>query len=121
LVFDENFARVAGVDTEKIETILVLVSAAAVVVAMKVAGIMLVSAMIIIPPSAALQLAADFKRAVLLACAFSVGAVLLGIYFAFLLNLPCSAVIIVINILILIFCSAGRKYATQKRASAKID
>ncbi|MDR1124257.1 MAG: metal ABC transporter permease [Elusimicrobiota bacterium] len=121
LVFDENFARAAGVDTEKTETILVLISAAAVVVAMKVVGIMLVSAMIIIPPSAALLLAADFKRAVMLACAFSVCAVLLGIYFAFLLNLPAGAVIIIINILILIFCSAVRKYVIKKRTSARID
>ena len=121
IVFDENFAKTAGINTDRINTMLVLISAAAVVVALRVVGIMLVSAMIIIPPVAALQLAKNFKSALILACAFSVGAVLAGIYISFILNLPSGAVIILLNILILAVAAAAKKYALKKRTAAKIN
>jgi ABC-type Mn2+/Zn2+ transport system permease subunit len=82
---------------------------------------MLVSAMIIIPPVAALQLAGTFKKALILACAFSITSVLLGIYFAFLLDLPSGAAIILFNLLILTVCTMVKKYAAKKRTPSKAD
>lgn len=115
ITFDENFAKTAGVNTERINIMLVLISAAAVVIALKVAGIMLVSAMIIIPPTAALQLAKTFRRALFLAAAFSVTGVITGIYSAFVFNMPSGAMIITADILILIFTVLLRTYALKKR------
>ncbi|MDR0734168.1 MAG: metal ABC transporter permease [Elusimicrobiota bacterium] len=109
VVFDENFAKTAGVNTKRINTILVLISAVAIVAALKVVGIMLVSAMLIIPPCAALQLATNFKRALALACGFSVISVIFGIYFSFIFNIPSGAAIIVLNVLILAFCVLIKK------------
>lgn len=121
IVFDENFAKTAGVNTERINTILVLISAAAVVIALKVVGIMLVSAMIIIPPVAALQIAVNFKRALVTACSFSIASVLGGIYISFLLNIPSGAVIIILNLLILLICTMVRIYASKKRNHTTIS
>jgi len=118
LVFDENFAQTAGINVERLNILLVLISAAVVVIAMKVVGIMLVSAMIIVPPSAALLIAKNFKRAIMLACSFSVSSVIFGIYFAFLLNLPAGAVIIVLNLLIFAVCAGVKKYAASKKTAA---
>lgn len=56
VTFDEELARSMGVKTKRINVILFLLTALAAVLAMKVAGIMLVSAMIILPPLTALQL-----------------------------------------------------------------
>ncbi|MDR0646098.1 MAG: metal ABC transporter permease [Elusimicrobiota bacterium] len=110
VVFDENFAKTAGVNAKRINTILVLISAVAIVAALKVVGIMLVSAMLIIPPCAALQLATNFKKALLLACSFSVISVIFGIYISFVLNIPSGAAIIILNILILAFCACIKKF-----------
>lgn len=121
IVFDENFAKTAGINTARINTILVLISAATVVIALRVVGIMLVSAMIIIPPAAALQLATNFKRAIIMACCFSVGAVLGGIYLAFVFNLPSGAVIILLDLLILAICAGVKKYAVKKRITAAVN
>ncbi|MDR1684050.1 MAG: metal ABC transporter permease [Elusimicrobiota bacterium] len=121
LVFDEDFAQTAGVKVRRLNIALVLISAAAVVIALKVAGIMLVSAMIILPPCAALQLAENFKRALFLSCALSVAGVVLGVYAAFLLNLPSGAVIILIDLLILALCAGVKKYAFKKRILTKAD
>lgn len=115
ITFEGNFAKTAGVNTERINIILILISAAAVVIALKVVGIMLVSAMIIIPPSAALQLAKTFRRALLLAAGFSVAGVILGIYGAFVFNMPSGAMIISADILILLITILMRSYALKKR------
>lgn len=121
MVFDENFTKTAGVNTNRINTILVLISSVVVVIAMKVVGIMLVSAMIIIPPVAALQLATTFKRTLIMACLFSIASVLAGIYLAFLFNLPSGAIIIFCNLLILTVCTVIKKYAFKKRIPSKTD
>ena len=117
MTFDENFAKTAGVNTDKINTILIVFSAACIVIALKAVGIMLVSALIIVPPSAALQIANSFKKTLIYSCLFSCSSIILGIYFSFLLNLPSGAVIILINLLIL-FIILGIKYATKKRKIA---
>lgn len=121
ITFDENFAKTAGVNTERINILLVLISAAAVVIALKVVGIMLVSAMIIIPPTAALQLAKTFKRALILASLFSVTGVTAGIYLAFIFNMPSGAMIILTDIFILFITVILRNYAVKKRKSAETD
>ncbi|MDR0953241.1 MAG: metal ABC transporter permease [Elusimicrobiota bacterium] len=115
IVFDENFATTAGVNTERINTILVLISAAVVVIALRVVGIMLVSAMLIVPPVAALQLAVNFKRALILACVFSIIGVVSGIYLSFAFNLPSGASIIIVDLFILVICALIKKYAFKKR------
>jgi len=118
LVFDENFAKTSGVNVNRINTLLVLTASVAVVIALRVVGIMLVSAMIIIPPVAALQLADNFKKTLILASSFSIVGVLCGIYFSFLLNIPSGAVIILFDLLILAVCAAIKKYADKKRKIA---
>ena len=117
MTFDENFAKTAGINTEKINTLLIVFSAACIVIALKAVGIMLVSALIIVPPSAALQIANSFKKTLIYSCIFSCASIILGIYFSFLLNLPSGAVIILINLLIL-FIILGIKYAFKKRKIA---
>lgn len=113
-VFDENFAKTAGVNVEKINILLVLLSAVVVVLAVKTAGIMLVSALIIIPPTSALQIAKKFRSVLIYACAFSVFATVAGIYLSFLFNLPPSALIIILNLIILSVCALIKYGKTRK-------
>lgn len=113
-VFDEHFAKTAGVDTDKINILLVLLSAVVVVLAVKTVGIMLVSALIIIPPTSALQIAKKFKSVLIYACAFSVFATIGGVYLSFLFNLPPSALIIILNLIILAVCGLIKYAKTRK-------
>ncbi len=62
--FDEDLARSAGIQTSRINMVLVLLTALTVVLAMKVVGIMLISALLILPAVSALQLARSFKGAI---------------------------------------------------------
>ncbi|MGA2781057.1 MAG: metal ABC transporter permease [Smithella sp.] len=105
ITFDEELARTMGVKTNRINLILFILTAVAAVLAMKVAGIMLVSAMLILPPLIALQLSLNFKMTIVAAVLFSILSVICGIITAFLLNLPAGGTIVIFNIgfLLLIF------------------
>lgn len=105
VTFDEELARTMGIKTKRINVMLFLLTAVAAVLAMKVAGIMLVSAMLIIPPLTALQLSLNFKMTIVASVIFAVLSVVSGIVAAFWLNLPAGGTIVMINagFLLLVF------------------
>jgi zinc transport system permease protein len=93
--FDEELARASGVRTEAVNVVLVLMTALTVVLAMKLVGIMLISALLILPPVAALQLARGFLPALLLSAGIGTLSVVAGLFASVALNLPTGATIIV--------------------------
>ncbi|HAM50241.1 MAG TPA: ABC transporter [Nitrospiraceae bacterium] len=97
--FDEEFAKTSGIDTSRINTILVLLTAVTVSLAMKVVGIMLTSALLILPAVTSLQIAKGFKHTMVLALVIAVISVVCGICISFLLNLPAGATVVLVNFL----------------------
>jgi zinc transport system permease protein len=95
--FDEELAKTSGIDTARINTLLVLSTAVTVVLAMKVVGIMLTSALLILPAVTSLQVARGFKNTMVLASVTAVISVISGICISFLLNLPSGAMVVVMN------------------------
>jgi zinc transport system permease protein len=106
ITFDEESATVAGVKTKKINTILVLLTSLTVVLAMKVVGIMLISALLILPSVTALQMAKGFKVTIIMAGAAGVVSVVAGIFISFVTDLPTGATIVFLNLLFFVvaFC-----------------
>ncbi|HEX7503761.1 MAG TPA: metal ABC transporter permease [Syntrophales bacterium] len=100
MTFDEEFAHVSGIGTERLNTILALLTAITVVLTMSVVGIMLVSALLILPAVTALQLARSFRGAMLIAACVSLIAVIGGIFLSLILNLPTGATIVMTGIVI---------------------
>jgi len=109
ITFDEELAATSGIHVERINAILVLLTALTVVLAMKVVGIMLISALLILPSVSALQLARGFKTAIILSACLGVVSVVGGIFFSFILNLPTGATIIIINFLFFTVAFFARK------------
>jgi len=109
--FDEEYAKISGVKTNLINLALVSMTAVTVVLAVKVVGVMLVSALLILPAVTALQIARGFKEAIAAAAIISVFSVLAGITFSFYGDLPAGATIVLINfaIFILFFLLRRRK------------
>jgi len=115
VTFDQELAQSIGVNTRRINVILFLLTAIAAVLAMKVAGIMLVSALLILPALTALQLSVSFRATMIAAVAFSILAVVCGIIFAFLLNLPAGATIVLFNICFLLMVFVAKKLSILRR------
>ena len=95
--FDEELAKSSGIDTDRINAVLVLLTALTVVLAMKVVGIMLISALLILPAASALQLSKGFRTAIVFAACIGVCTVIIGITLSFNMNLPTGATIVLIN------------------------
>jgi zinc transport system permease protein len=115
VTFDEELARTMGVKTKRINMILFLLTAVAAVLAMKIAGIMLVSAMLILPPLIALQLSLSFKMTIFVSVLFSILSVICGIFLAFLLNLPTGGTIVLLNVGFLLFIFGVKRILPSKR------
>jgi len=97
ITFDEEAAKASGIKTTRINRILVLLTALTVVLAMKVVGIMLVSALLIIPPVTALQFARGFKTTIIISCLTGIVAVMAGVTISFVLDLPAGASIVIVS------------------------
>jgi len=105
--FDEEFARASGIDHRKINRTIILLAAVVVVFAMKMAGIMLASALLILPAVTALQFALGFKATLVLAGSFGVLAVIGGVAAAFFLDLPAGATIVLANFCFFLLARIG--------------
>ena len=113
--FDEPFAHTRGIAVHTINTALVMVTSVAVVLAFKVVGIFLISALLIIPPVAALLISRTFKQVLWLAAFFGVVSVWGGVWISFVCNIPSGAAIILVNLAVLlgayVFSKTGGTYA----------
>ncbi|OPY87137.1 MAG: High-affinity zinc uptake system membrane protein ZnuB [Smithella sp. PtaU1.Bin162] len=109
VTFDEELARSMGIKTKKLNILLFLLTAIAAVLTMKIAGIMMVSAMLILPPLTALQLSISFRKTIIASVIFSTLSVIFGIIASFLLNLPAGGTIVILNILFLLIIFGVKK------------
>lgn len=94
ITFDEESARAAGLAVGRLDALLALLTAVTVVIGMKIVGLLLVSALLVLPGAAALQLAGSFRRCVFLAALFGAISVLAGLFLAAALNWPASGAIV---------------------------
>lgn len=109
--FDEEYAKTTGIKTDFINSLLTVLTAITVVLSVKVVGIMLVSALLILPSVTALQVSRKFKTALFLGGLFSIISVLAGITLSFILDLPAGATIVMINAVFFIFALIYKKIA----------
>ncbi|SPP99757.1 conserved membrane hypothetical protein [Candidatus Sulfobium mesophilum] len=100
--FDEEYARITGIKTGRINMILTSLTAITVVLAVKVVGIMLISALLIMPAVTALQIAKGFRAAMMIAISVAVISVLGGLTVSLFLDLPPGATIVMSNAIIFI-------------------
>ena len=100
--FDRESAFTSGVNASALDMVLSLLTAVAVVIGMKVVGLLMVAALIIMPAATALALASSFRRAMALAVAVSVVSVAGGIAVSYWADTPPSATIVLLNGLFLV-------------------
>lgn len=101
--FDEDAARVSGVPVRALNIAFIVLAAVTIAVAIPVVGILLVSALLVIPVVTALQLRRSFKATLLWAEVFSLSSVLFGILISFYANLPSGGTIVLL--MLAVFCS----------------
>lgn len=86
LTFDEESARAAGLPAAWVNTLLAALAAVTVVAAMRIVGLLLVSALMVLPALTAIRLAASFRQTFALAAGAGVIAVVVGLTVSFYLD-----------------------------------
>lgn len=93
----EESAKVSGIRVEPQKVLLYVALALATVLGVKMLGIILVSALLIIPPATARLLSGHFRSYVVLSLVLSEIFVILGLVLSFLYDLPSGAVIVLVG------------------------
>lgn len=109
LTFDEECAKVSGIKAGSLNKMLVLLTALTVVLAMKVVGVLLVSALLILPAVTAMQWAGSFFLALVGAAIVAVGSVFAGITVSFVFNWPTGPTIVLLNFLLFLVSFSFRR------------
>ncbi len=100
--FDEEAAQVSGIPTRLMNNLFILIAAITVALAIPIVGVLLISALTVIPAITALQFKQSFKKTILITEAVSLLSVISGIFASFYLNLSPGGTIVLIMLLIFI-------------------
>ena len=99
VTFDEDFAAATGVRAKAYNLILAVTIAVVIVLAMKLVGALLISALIIFPALSAMQVCKSFRAVTICAVVASVVIAVLGILIAIIAdNMPVGATIVAVEI-----------------------
>jgi len=119
--FDEELARLSGIHVGWLESALLALLAAVVVTAIRLAGVVLVSAFLVIPASAGRVLGRTFGGVVLWAMALGVLGVFIGFVLAHALDWPeGAAIVLVLAAELLVAMLWGRLRATRLYKRRKV-
>jgi len=97
LTFDSESAKASGIKVNRLDILLSVLTAITVVLGMKVVGLLLVAALVVIPAATALQVSASFKGALVISCLVALISVIFGLFLAFCFDFPTSATIVLFS------------------------
>jgi zinc transport system permease protein len=113
ITLHEDLARTSGVPVDALNLMLTLLTALTTVVAMRMVGVLLVSAMIVIPTLTGFALGRSFRHATLLAIAAAVVAVLVGLVAAYYLRLAAGGAVVLTTLAILALAALANRLRGQ--------
>ena len=111
ITFSEEQAQVSGIPVQKLNYLLIAIAGITVVTSMQLVGVLLVSALFVIPNVTAMMFKRSFKQTVILSMSFSVFSTVAGIMISYPLDIAPSGMVVLLAITLfigsLIIKSAG--------------
>lgn len=107
--FDGELARADRLPVRRDNYLFSVLLAATIVVAVKVIGILLLAAFLVIPPATARLLAPTFRRMTILSIGLSTGSAVLGLLLSYWLDIPSGPAIILLQALVFFGVLVGRR------------
>jgi len=100
ITFDEESAQVNGIPTRFINTCLIVLAALTVSLSIPIVGVLLISALMVIPVVTALQFRRSFIRTIMIAELVSLFSVVVGIFSSFYLDLSTGGTIVLVSLFV---------------------
>ncbi len=109
ITFDESFSVSTGINADTYNTVIAIVTAVIIVIAMNLVGSLLISALIVFPAISAMRVYKSFRGTVVCSGIIAVFSAAFGILLSILASTPVGPGIVVMNILVyIVFCAIGR-------------
>ena len=105
VTFDETFAKATGMKADRYNLLVAVVTASVIVLAMKLAGSLLISALIIFPALSAMRLFKSFRGVILASAVLSVVCAAAGILLSIVASTPVGATIVCMDMAVFALCS----------------
>jgi len=104
VTFDETFARATGMKADRYNLLMAVVTASVIVLAMKLVGSLLISALIIFPALSAMRLFKSFRGVIAASACLSVLGAAAGIFLSILASTPVGATIVCMDLVLFVLC-----------------
>ncbi|VVB53911.1 ABC 3 transport family protein [uncultured archaeon] len=108
--FDEDSARASGLQVDRLNLMLMLITAVSVVAGMRIVGILLVSSFLVVPAAAAILLARNFRQAIAFSLAYGVTSAAAGITLAYYLNVATGGAVVLTSVLMFFATAAFARF-----------
>lgn len=108
VTFDEDFARAAGVNTGRCNTVIAVLTGVNIAVGMRLMGALLISGLIIFPAVTSMRFFKSFRGVIISSAAVSLFSFLAGLVISYAGGMPAGACIVLVNIcFFIVFAAAG--------------
>jgi zinc transport system permease protein len=112
---DEEYATASGLPVLPLNLLLAVVTAVTVVVSMRVVGLLLISALMIVPIATAQLLTGSFRATVLLGTVLGVAASVAGVSTSFYADTPSGGTIVLFAIAVFLLVAGGTALRDRSR------
>lgn len=106
VTFDENFSKATGINSDRYNLMIAVITAVIIVIAMELVGSLLISALIIFPALSAMRIFKSFKSVTVCSAVISVVCASVGIIMSILLSTPVGATIVIADLAVFLAFSA---------------
>jgi zinc transport system permease protein len=111
VTFDETQAKAAGVRTWFFDYLVSALAGVVVMAAIPIVGVLLISALLVLPALTSLQVSRSFKQTMILSPVFGLLTVVLGLLLCIILDTAPGATIVVVGLAIFLFVVVGKRIA----------
>jgi len=116
LVFDKNQAKLERIPTRSLSIFLYVALAVAIVLGVKLIGVILVSALLIVPPATSKLLARSYKGFIMGSVILSVIVVIVGLIVSYIFDLPSGAVIVIAGFVVFVLTFLVKSLSPAKKS-----
>jgi len=107
--FDEELAQASGLPVRRLNFTIVLLAAITVALSIRIVGVLLIGALMVIPVISAVQYGRGFRATLILSVIFSLLSVLIGLFTSYYFNLASGGAIVLVALVIFLLSLAVSK------------
>lgn len=111
VTFDETFAKATGIQTDKYNLLIAVITAVIIVLAMNLVGSLLISALVIFPALSAMRIFKTFFKVTVCSAVLSVFCAIVGMLLSILVGTPVGSTVVATDIAAFFICCVIGKFA----------